>query len=266
MLVGAVPVLAADVDAPPSPQLLARQLRSASQDMTEASVESGWLQNRPAQADPLAQVRQDLKVARADYRFRVAVRAEQAVLYRLAADPALAAATIRLVPAGQAPALGHAVDALRALWAHAGIPEGTPVRVRYEHRPAAPTGIPELSTYYRQAAARYGIDWTYLAAINYIESHFGRVNGPSSAGAMGPMQFLPSTWRQYGEGDIMDARDSIAAAAKYLARNGAPGNMPRAIFRYNNDLDYVDAVEAFAAAIRADPLWLNRLFYWSTQG
>jgi len=120
---------------------------------------------------------------------------------------------------------------------------------------------------YRAAAARTGIDWTYLAAINYIESDFGRTLGPSSAGALGPMQFLPDTFREYGGGgDIMSARDSIQAAAMLLSRNGAPGDYDRAILRFNHSKDYVAAVKAYAAAIRGDVLWLTRFYYWSTFG
>jgi soluble lytic murein transglycosylase-like protein len=234
--------------------------------MSEARLAASSLRADQAPAEPIGRIRQDLKLAQTEYRYRDLVRDEQVIAYRLAADPVLSDTVLRLLPADQAPALAHAVDALRALWAHAGIPENTTVRVRRDHKLAAPAGVSDLTTFYKQAAARYGLDWTYLAAINYIESDFGRVNGPSSAGALGPMQFLPSTWREVGEGDVMDPHDSIFGAARYLARNGAPGNMRRAIFRYNNDLDYVDAVEAFAAAVRADALWLDRLFYWSTQG
>ena len=81
------------------------------------------------------------------------------------------------------------------------------------------------------------------------------------------MQFIQSTWSEYGSGgDIMSPHDSIHAAATLLARNGAPADYDRAIFRYNHDNDYVAAVKGYAAAMRADPLWLTRLYYWSTYG
>jgi membrane-bound lytic murein transglycosylase B len=125
----------------------------------------------------------------------------------------------------------------------------------------------QLRSYYKEAQDRYGVDWSYLASINFIESSFGRNVGPSSAGAEGPMQFLPSTWANYGQGgSIWDAHDSILAAARYLAHYGAPGDMADAIFHYNLDYDYVDAVEFFARAMRADPTWLDRLYYWGTTG
>jgi len=84
---------------------------------------------------------------------------------------------------------------------------------------------------------------------------------------MGPMQFLPGTWANYGQGgNIMDPHDSILAAARYLVHWGAPGNMRQAIFHYNFDYDYVDSVMFFARAYRADPLWLDRMYYWNTTG
>jgi membrane-bound lytic murein transglycosylase B len=81
------------------------------------------------------------------------------------------------------------------------------------------------------------------------------------------MQFLPGTWANWGNGgNIMDPHDSILAAARYLVHYGAPGNMRQAIFHYNLDYDYVDAVEFFARAYRADSHWLDRMYYWNTTG
>ena len=67
----------------------------------------------------------------------------------------------------------------------------------------------------------------------------GRIRGTSTAGAKGPMQFLPSTWEAYGEGDIEDPDDAIMAAARYLANYGAPADMDRALFAYNHSDHYV---------------------------
>lgn len=123
-----------------------------------------------------------------------------------------------------------------------------------------PTGRP--TTYrelYMQAATRCpGLSWTVLAAIGQVESGHGRNMGPSSAGALGPMQFLPSTWRGYGvdgDGDgrknIWDPYDAVPAAADYLCRNGAGRGgkaLYGAIFAYNHSDTYVRNVLAIAAA------------------
>ena len=73
-----------------------------------------------------------------------------------------------------------------------------------------------------------GVGWNYLAAINLIETRLGSVVGPSTAGAQGPMQFLPSTFAAYGDGgDIHSPRDSIIAAGRYLAANNFANNHDR---------------------------------------
>jgi septal ring factor EnvC (AmiA/AmiB activator) len=96
---------------------------------------------------------------------------------------------------------------------------------------------------YRKSARQYGFgeDWYVLAAVGKVESNHGENMGPSSAGAMGPMQFLPSTWETAGvdgngdgEANIMDPKDAIPAAARYLQRSGAPQDWYRAIFSYNH--------------------------------
>ena len=86
-----------------------------------------------------------------------------------------------------------------------------------------PKSIGELFAYYLKAQNDTGIDWEILAAINLVESGMGRIRGTSIANAMGPMQFLPSTWNEPGignNGDINDPHDSIQAAARYLVRRG----------------------------------------------
>jgi murein DD-endopeptidase MepM/ murein hydrolase activator NlpD len=126
--------------------------------------------------------------------------------------------------------------------------------------PLASDGIP--STYlrlYQETGASFGLDWSVLAAIGYIESGHGANVGPSSAGALGPMQFLPSTWDFYGvdgdgdgRRDVMDYRDAIPAAANLLRANGAPANWERAIFAYNHADWYVRQVLAQAERYRGD--------------
>jgi hypothetical protein len=113
---------------------------------------------------------------------------------------------------------------------------------------------------FRQSAARYcpGLSWTVLAAIGQIESGDGANPGPSPAGALGPMQFLPSTWERWGitafgepgPPNVMDPYDAVPSAARYLCAAGAatPGGLPGAIFAYNHAGWYVREVLALAQA------------------
>jgi hypothetical protein len=110
-----------------------------------------------------------------------------------------------------------------------------------------------LRASYRAAQAATGVGWSYLAAINFVETDFGRITGPSSAGAQGPMQFLPATWAIYGHGDIYRPRDAIMAAARFLADHGALRDITSALFAYNPSWRYVDAVVRYATRLRADP-------------
>jgi hypothetical protein len=116
-----------------------------------------------------------------------------------------------------------------------------------------PPPADELVALYQATAADFGMDWTYLAAIHLVETRMGRIRGTSSAGAQGPMQFIPPTWDIYGEGDINDTGDAVRAAARYLTDRGAPDDMDRALFAYNNSERYVRSVQSYAEVIRADP-------------
>lgn len=105
-----------------------------------------------------------------------------------------------------------------------------------------------------QAAGReLGVDWSVLAAIHLVETRMGRIRGTSTAGARGPMQFLPATWGQYGAGgDIEDLAAASKAAARLLKRNGIERDPRAAVWNYNHSYAYVDAVLAYAATMRAD--------------
>ena len=112
---------------------------------------------------------------------------------------------------------------------------------------------------YKESARKYGFgeDWYVLAAVGKVESNHGENMGPSSAGAMGPMQFLPSTWETSGvdgNGDgvanIMDPRDAIPAAASYLRDGGAPQDWYRALYTYNHADWYVKKVLGVAEGYR----------------
>jgi murein DD-endopeptidase MepM/ murein hydrolase activator NlpD len=96
---------------------------------------------------------------------------------------------------------------------------------------------------YKQAGSRYGVPWRVLAAINSIETDYGRDLGVSSAGALGWMQFMPGTWQLYGQGgNPYDPRDAIFAAARLLDAAGASHDLRGAIFAYNDASWYVAAV------------------------
>jgi membrane-bound lytic murein transglycosylase B len=135
----------------------------------------------------------------------------------------------------------------------------------------APAPAEELLGLYREAEAATGVGWNYLAAINLIETRFGSIAGVSSAGAQGPMQFMPGTWAAYGKGDVNSPRDAIMAAGRYLAASGFANNPDRAIFAYNNANEYVRAVKDYAAIIADDPgsfsgYYRWEVYYYSTAG
>ena len=107
----------------------------------------------------------------------------------------------------------------------------------------------QLLALWQRDGALYGVPWQVLAAINKVESNFGRNMGPSSAGAIGWMQFMPSTWERWGVdangdgvADPWSPDDAIAAAARYLAASGGATDISRAVFSYNHAQWYVDEV------------------------
>jgi membrane-bound lytic murein transglycosylase B len=120
---------------------------------------------------------------------------------------------------------------------------------------------PKLLSYYRAAQKATGVNWSYLAAINFIETDFGRIKGPSSTGAQGPMQFEPATWASYGHGSIYNPRDAIMAAARYLRDSGALTDISHAVFAYNQSSNYVRSVLRFAARMRADRSALTSYYH-----
>jgi murein DD-endopeptidase MepM/ murein hydrolase activator NlpD len=112
----------------------------------------------------------------------------------------------------------------------------------------------ELNALWHRAGASYGIPWQVLAAINKIESNFGRNMGPSSAGAVGWMQFMPSTWLRWGTDATGDGiadpwipEDAVFSAARYLAAAGAREDLYRGVFAYNHADWYVRDVLELAA-------------------
>jgi hypothetical protein len=113
---------------------------------------------------------------------------------------------------------------------------------------------------YQSAGAAYDVPWEVLAAINEVETNFGNNLNVSSAGAIGWMQFLPSTWQRYGLdatgsglADPYNAADAIFSAARYLNAAGASTNLPAAIFAYNHSSAYVESVLLRAEVLSGVP-------------
>src|SRR4051794_23861169 len=149
---------------------------------------------------------------------------------------------------------------------------------------AAPIGVPNffidkfrippfLLPLYQAAGIEYGVRWEVLAAINEIETDYGRNLNVSSAGALGWMQFMPATWKQYGvdanKDDLKDPynpADAIFATARYLKAAGADQDLRRAIFAYNHADWYVDSVLMRARLIGGLPTDLVGSLSGLTQG
>jgi Transglycosylase SLT domain len=148
-------------------------------------------------------------------------------------------------------------------------PSGKIVSLRQQQLPVTKVSSGQRPASYLQlfqaSAAQYcpGLSWTVLAAIGQIESADGTNNGPSTAGALGPMQFLPSTWAVWGiDGfgetgtpDIMNPYDAVPSAARMLCADGAASGsagLSAAIFDYNHATWYVNEVLGLAAEYAQD--------------
>jgi membrane-bound lytic murein transglycosylase B len=236
----------AQAPAPPSPSepipteasALASRLTQVG-DQLNGSIDT-WLRdgNPSAGAPPAPLTLEALYVQRA-YRL-------------LARRPRLASQTLPRLPASLRRPASDSVAALRDLM------RLTPRTHRrtFKTGQAAPAG--RLLGFYHQAQRRFGVAWNVLAAVNFVETDFNRIRSSSSAGAQGPMQFLPATWREYGlGGKLHDPHDAILGAANYLHRSGAPGSYHRALYAYNPSPLYVSAVLRYARRIAAD----RRAFY-----
>ena len=170
--------------------------------------------------------------------------AMQRIELRLSDDPSLAARVIRLLPARLAR------DVTDDVLAHRELARLTPPRPISAFRPGPAAAAARLRAWYAEGQRRSGIPWQVLAAVNFVESDFGRMRETSVAGAQGPMQFMPSTWASYGRGDVHDPHAAILGAARFLRAAGAPGDERGALHRYNPSWAYVDAVERYAGRIR----------------
>src|SRR5436190_17526510 len=161
--------------------------------------------------------------------------------------------------AADGPVLGFTVSSSTGSTAPAALPSaGAPnapgaisVPVSFTSPPALQQqlDLTALHELWQRAGSAYGIPWNVLAAINKVESNFGQNMGPSSAGAVGWMQFMPSTWLRWGVdadgngvADPWNAADAIFAAARYLAASGGQTDVARAVFSYNHADWYVNEV------------------------
>lgn len=188
-----------------------------------------------------------------------AAMAQQRAYSQLAATPAWQRAVERMPPDLRPAAranLRASVELSRLVKPRTTLP---PWRI------VAPPPAAELMSYYREASRRTGIEWTYLSGIHLVETRMGRIRGTSTAGARGPMQFMPSTWEEVGEGDIENPRDAINAAARYLVRRGGLRDIRRGLRGYNNSAYYVEAVVAYASVLRADPAAYGGYYHWQVR-
>jgi membrane-bound lytic murein transglycosylase B len=177
----------------------------------------------------------------------------------LARHPRRAAAALgRLDGAARADAR-DVIDAQRALR----VLNAPFARARPKLRVRDPEPAGRLLAHYREARQRSGIGMPLLAAVNLVESAFGRLRNDSVAGAQGPMQFMPATWAGYGRGgNVHDPHDAILGAARFLRAGGAPRDERGALYRYNPSRLYVRAVTGYARVIRRDPRSYFVLYAW----
>ncbi|HYG70794.1 MAG TPA: lytic transglycosylase domain-containing protein [Actinomycetota bacterium] len=146
----------------------------------------------------------------------------------------------------------------RALYEHF-----TPVSEVPDFRIRAPESADALRSYFRNGERRFEVAWEVLAAIMLVETRMGRIRSNSSAGAQGPMQFLPSTWDAYGlGGDVRDPHDAVLGAANYLDASGAPDDYRRALYAYNPVHAYVKAVWSYAKTMMRDPDTYYAFYNW----
>ncbi|MFN8072443.1 MAG: lytic murein transglycosylase [Mycobacterium sp.] len=187
-----------------------------------------------------------------------AARRQQAAYRAIGRHPEWDGIIRPLIPANLIATYDRNVDARRQLLAMSPVRDTLPA---WRIIPTAPAD--ELLNLYHEAEAATGVGWNYLAAINLVETRFGSIAGLSTAGAQGPMQFMPETWAAYGKGgDVNSPRDAIMGAARFLAASGFAASPGRAIYTYNHAGEYVRAVEDYAAVLAEDPGSFAGYYNW----
>ena len=183
---------------------------------------------------------------------------EQLIYRVLAANDRLAKQVLRRLDKGVAGEARANVLAGGALYDHF-----SPVKTLPDFRMRSPEPADTLRAYFEEGERRFGVHWQLLAAVMLIETRMGRIVSNSSAGAQGPMQFIPSTWAAYGlGGDVRDDHDAVLGAANYLSANGAPNDERDALFHYNPVPAYVTAVTRYAKAMEKDPDLFYAYYNW----
>ncbi len=235
---------APDEPVPTDPTELAAQLATTSDEL-DAAID-GWVGGGdPANGEPPQDV--------------VLLALYQQRMYRyLVRHSGLVDRTISALPK---PISGEARDIVTAGRELYSLVRAVKSAATFKVQPPQPAGV--LLGYFKLAERKYHISWEVLAAVNYIESRFGRVKSASYAGAQGPMQFLPTTWQRYGMGgDIHDPHDAIMGAANYLHASGAPGDYRTALYHYNPSWAYVDAILLYARRMTQDPRAYYAFYNW----
>jgi membrane-bound lytic murein transglycosylase B len=244
---GAVALVPSSTGAPPAPDLpiprnptrLAQALTGTTAELREAIAK--WADKR---APPPSEVTLDALYQQRIYRF-------------LAGHERLQRQALARVPRGLAALSRDFLVAHRELY------RLTPPIPARAIRVGPPAPALALLGYYRAAERRFRVPWNVLAAVNFVESKFGKLRSASAAGAQGPMQFLPATWRRYGlGGKVHDPHDAILGAANYLHVSGAPRNLRRALHAYNPSASYVDAVLRYARRMGKEPRMFYALYCW----
>ena len=245
---GSEPAAPAQVQALPEPdgplprgaEALAAEL-AATRDALWAAIDRWRADGDPARGGPPEDVAQ------------LALR-QQRIYRQLGGSPRLARFAIAALPARLRPEARDNVRARRELGRIKSVKRGPPPKIAIGD--AAPADV--LWRHYRRAWRRFEVGPPLLAAVNFVESAYGRLRNRSVSGARGPMQFMPATWRAYGlGGNVRDPRDAVLGAANYLSASGAPGDERGALLAYNPSSAYVSAISRYARRIRAD----RRAFY-----
>ena len=238
--VGLAPPPVPDAPLPRAPVAVAEVLSSTSADLREAIAR--WA---PKSAPPPSDV--------------VRYALFQQRLYRLLArDTKLAHGSLPLLAP---PLRAKSRDLLVAQRELYRLTPPLPGRARIKVGASPPAAA--LLSYYREAQRRFRVQWSVLAAVNFVESKFGKLRNASAAGAQGPMQFIPATWKRYGlGGNVHDPHDAVLGAASYLRASGAPRNLRRALRAYNPSPLYVDAVLRYARRLQADRTLFYELYSW----